>query len=82
MRLSVYSLKRTIFDGEAAELNCKTELGEITILDNHRPLITILKAGTMKIVDAVAKEHYVPVTAGFVEVKTGNQVRCIVEETG
>jgi len=81
MKLSIYSLKRTIFDGEAASLNCQTEVGEITVLDDHRPLITILRAGTMKIVDRNGKEHYAPVSNGFIEVKTGNQVRCIVEES-
>jgi F-type H+-transporting ATPase subunit epsilon len=81
MKLSVYSLKRTLFEGAAVSVNCPTEVGEITVLDNHRPLITILKTGTMKVVDAEGKEHYFPVKDGFVEVKTGNQVRCIVEES-
>jgi F0F1-type ATP synthase epsilon subunit len=80
MKLSVYSLKKILFQGEASLLNCKTITGEITILDNHETFITVLSAGLIKIVDNNKKENYFPVKSGFLEVKTGNEVRCIVEE--
>lgn len=80
MRLQVYSLKNNIFDGEAASINCKTASGEITILDQHRPLISILKPGVMKIVDKTGKEAYINVSSGFLEVRSGNVARFLVEE--
>lgn len=79
MKLSVYSLKNILFQGEAQLLNCKTIMGEITILDNHETLITVLSAGTMRIVDKNGKEHFFPVKSGFLEVKAGNEARCILE---
>jgi F0F1-type ATP synthase epsilon subunit len=80
MKLSVYSLKKILFQGEANLLNCKTVTGEITVLNNHETFITVLSAGVMKIVDSENKEHFVPIKSGFLEVKAGNEVRCIVEE--
>lgn len=86
MKLSVYSLKKILFQGEARVLNCKTVTGEITVLDNHETLITVLSAGTIKIVEANPSagsglpENFFLIKSGFLEVKEGNEVRCIVEE--
>ncbi len=86
MKLSVYSLKKILFQGEAQLLNCKTISGEITVLDNHETLITVLAAGTVKIVEknpsasSGLREHFFPINSGFLEVREGNEVRCIVEE--
>jgi F0F1-type ATP synthase epsilon subunit len=80
MKLSVYSLKKILFQGEAELLNCKTVMGEITVLDNHETFISVLSAGVMKIVEANKKENFFPVKSGFLEVREGNEVRCMVEE--
>lgn len=80
MKLSVYSLKKILFQGDASLLNCKTVTGEITVLDNHETFITVLAAGAIKIVDSENKEHFIPIKTGFLEVRPGNEVRCIVEE--
>jgi F-type H+-transporting ATPase subunit epsilon len=79
MKLGIYSLKKILFQGEARSVNCKTENGEITILDDHEPLISVLKEGTIKIIDTAAKEHYIPVSSGFLEVRL-NDAKLIVEE--
>ena len=79
MKLSVYSLKKVLFAGEASLLNCKTIMGEITILDNHETFIGVLAPGVAKIVDADKKEHFFEVISGFLEVREGNEVRCLVD---
>lgn len=79
MKVSLYSLKKILFQGEAELLNCKTLSGEITVLNNHTALITVLVSGVMKIVDQ-QKAHFFPIKSGFLEVRAGNEVRCIVEE--
>ena len=79
MKLGIYSLKKTLFEGEARSINCKTAAGEITVLDNHRPLISILKEGILKIIDAEGKEHYIPTSSGFLEVRP-NDAKLLIEE--
>jgi len=80
MKLSIYSLKNILFQGDASLLNCKTVTGEITVLDNHETLITVLAAGVIKIVGENKKDQYFPIKSGFLEVKPDNEVRCIVEQ--
>ena len=80
MKLSVYSLKQILFQGEATILNVKTVMGEITVLDNHETLITVLSSGVIKVLDENKKEHFFEINSGFLEVRPGNEVRCIVEQ--
>ncbi|OGY96830.1 MAG: hypothetical protein A2122_00090 [Candidatus Liptonbacteria bacterium GWB1_49_6] len=80
MKLSIYSLKKILFQGTAESVNLKTASGEITVLDHHRPLVSVLAAGTVKIIDNEKKEHYIPVSSGFLEVNSENQTRLIVDE--
>ena len=80
MKVDVYSLKKVLFEGQAKSINCKTISGEITVLDNHRPLISMLREGTITIVDKNKKEHYIPVSTGFLEVQPNSRARLIVDE--
>ena len=80
MQVSIYSLKRILFAGVAQSLNCKTSMGEITVLDHHRPLISVLENGTIKVIGSDNQESYFPVTGGFLKVGTHNDVMLIVDE--
>jgi F-type H+-transporting ATPase subunit epsilon len=80
MHVGIYSLKKTLFDGDATSINCRTLNGEITILNHHRPLISVLDKGIVKIIDKEDQEHYIPVNSGFLEVTSENRTKLIVEE--
>ena len=80
MKLSIYSLKKVLYAGEAESVNCKISSGEITVLDHHRPLLGILKEGIISIIDTQKKEHYFKAKSGFLEVKETNEARMLVEE--
>ncbi|OGY99103.1 MAG: hypothetical protein A2945_05290 [Candidatus Liptonbacteria bacterium RIFCSPLOWO2_01_FULL_52_25] len=82
MHLNVYSLQKVFFRGEAVAVNCRTTSGEITILDHHRPLISVLAKGTLKITKAGGEDAYIPVHSGFLEVRSGNEAKFLVEEEG
>jgi len=76
----MYSLKKILFVGQAELLSCKTTMGEITVLDNHETFIGVLTTGVAKIVDTQKQEHFFEIKSGFLEVREGNEVRCIVEQ--
>lgn len=80
MKLSIYSLKKVLYQGQTKQFNCKTAVGEITVLDNHKPLISVLTPGVVKIQDQEAKDHYFQITGGFLEIKSTNESRILVEE--
>lgn len=67
MKLSIYSLRKTLFEGEAVSVNCKTTAGEVTVLSRHEPMIAELAAGTLTVIDAQNKAHYIPIRSGFIE---------------
>jgi F0F1-type ATP synthase epsilon subunit len=79
MELSIYSIKEILFQGKASLLNCKTTSGEITVLDKHEPLITVLAKGVIRIIDENKKERFFEVKSGFMEVKPDSEVRCIID---
>lgn len=80
MHISIYSLKRILYEDEGRAVTCKTASGEITVLNHHRPLISKLEAGVLKITDSSGKEHYFNLKSGFLEINTSNQVRLLVDE--
>ena len=80
MRIGIYSLQKILYEGDVVSINCQTATGEITILEHHRPLISILKEGTIKIVDKEQKEHYIPVVSGLIEVRSGDEAKFLVEQ--
>jgi F-type H+-transporting ATPase subunit epsilon len=81
MKLGVYSLQKVLFQGNAKSVNCHTRSGEITILDHHEPLISILEKGTITIiVDKDQREIYIPVDSGFLEIDSESQAKFLVEE--
>ncbi len=76
MHVSIHSIKETLFDGEAVSLTCPTTSGEITILDHHRPIITVLQKGTLTVTDSAGRVTTVDTVGGVVEVHD-NSVRVI-----
>jgi F0F1-type ATP synthase epsilon subunit len=79
MHLGVYSLEKNFYHDEARSVNCKTTMGEITILNNHQPLISVLAKGVIKIIDEQNKEHYIDAESGFLTVLEGNNVRILID---
>lgn len=80
MKVGVYSMQKVLYQGDAESVTCVTAVGEITILDHHEPMISLIRKGLMKIVDREGKEHYIRAESGFLEVRSGNEARFLVEE--
>ena len=87
MRVEIYSLQRILFEGDAQSVNCKTAKGELTILENHEPIISMLEEGPIKVLPAsdggAADGHGEEIFAakgGFMEVTPQHTVRLLVEE--
>lgn len=57
IKLAVLSLKETLFEGDVQSITIPAELGELTILPNHVPIITALKKGTISALTAKGKEY-------------------------
>ncbi len=80
MKLSIHSLKGTIFDGVATKLTIPTTSGEITVLDHHRALISTLKKGTVHMTDQKDNMQAFAIGGGVLEVKPGNIVTVLTND--
>ena len=72
MKVKVISLKGVEFEGDAESFNVKTKIGEITVLNHHLPLVTLLDKGTAKIglLEGGIKE--IEINSGFLEMDDKN----------
>ena len=78
MNLTIYSLKGIEFQGEAEAFNVKTKIGEITVLDNHRPLVTVLTKGIAKIIKRDGTFETKELNSGFLEVMPGSRADALI----
>lgn len=79
MQLTIVSLKGIAYEGVAKSFTVQTETGEITILDRHRPLISLLKKGVARIVESNENQIEIPIASGFLEVTPDNAVDVLVD---
>jgi len=74
MKLNIISLRKTEYEGEAVSVNVKTTSGEITVLDNHRPLVTELESGEVIVAKENGDKLNFNIESGFLEVGEDNRV--------
>lgn len=80
MQLAIHSLQQTLFDAEVRSVVLQTPLGEITILENHLPLITPLARGKIRLTNLQNQEQIISLEGGVVEVRPGSEVVILAEE--
>ena len=51
LKVSVISPERVLFEGEAASVVAPAFDGEVGILENHAPMMTLLGKGTLRLPD-------------------------------
>ncbi len=69
IHVDVVSAEESIFSGEARFVALPGELGELGIYPRHTPLITRIKAGSVRIEMADGSEEFVFVAGGILEVQ-------------
>lgn len=74
MRLSIYSIEKTIFEGEVRSASIPTPLGEMTVLDHHLPLISLVSAGTIQYTNTQNARRTLLFNGGILEVRPGSEV--------
>lgn len=77
--VSIHSLKETIFEGEAKAAIIPTSTGQITILENHIPLISSLNRGKIVIKNSIGKNAEFQIESGFLEVKPKSRIIILVQ---
>lgn len=74
IKFKIATPEKVVYENsEVKQVSIPTVDGEITVLPNHIPLISILKPGELRIVDN-AGSHAIAVSGGFVEIRNNNDL--------
>ncbi len=78
-RLTVLSAERELCSEEAESLTIATEMGEITVMADHLPLVANLKPGELKIKKQGDKTDWMFVGGGVLEFSMNNECRVLAD---
>ncbi len=68
IHVDIVSAEKSLFSGEAEMLIAPGESGELGIMPKHAPMLTRLKPGSVRVVNA-GKEELIYVSGGILEVQ-------------
>ena len=68
MTIEIINPDETIYSGEADVVQLPGKDGSFEILNNHAPLISVLKEGKIKVVDKNKNTQFFEITGGVIEV--------------
>lgn len=70
--------EKVVYRDEVESVTLPAEDGEITVLPNHAPLVTLLKAGALT-VKKKGQEVFMAVSSGFIEVQPGSRLMVLAD---
>jgi len=83
IHFQLVALSGTKFDGDAYEIILPTKDGEIGVLQDHMPLVSVAKSGVIAVrkdaKDSDAAREYFAISGGVIEV-SGNKLSVLVDE--
>ena len=74
MQVGVYTIKDTLFKGEATKVIAKTTTGEITILPDHLPVVSTLTHDVLRIYDKAGEEQSIEIKSGVLEIRPESHI--------
>ncbi|MFH1292098.1 MAG: F0F1 ATP synthase subunit epsilon [bacterium] len=73
LKFKIITPEKIVYEDDIFQVTIPTSDGEITVLANHIPLVSVLKAGDLIIKDK-NDQHHIAIAGGFLEVKSNNQI--------
>jgi F-type H+-transporting ATPase subunit epsilon len=73
MSLSIVTPERIVYEDEVDSVSVMTDMGEVTILKDHIPLVANLRAGELRLTKD-GLEQFMVASTGFLEVRPGNKI--------
>jgi len=78
LSLKIVTPERIVYEDTVDSVSVMTQMGEITILPGHIPLVANLQAGELR-AKKNGEEIYLVSSTGFLEVRQGNQVTILAD---
>lgn len=78
MKVKITKADGELYDGEATLLQLPGVDGLFEMLEHHAPIISVLKAGSIRLVDTTNSTHHFDIRGGVVKGKN-NEVLLLVQ---
>jgi F0F1-type ATP synthase epsilon subunit len=78
MTVRIFSLRGAAFQGESAKVIAPTREGQITVLDHHQPLISVLAKGKVVVTRESGERQEFPVVSGVLEMDPANNLTLLI----
>lgn len=79
LTLDIVTQEKRLLTVDTARVTVETEMGEITVLPGHIPLLAKLKEGLLRFEDAKGNEEIVAIFGGFLEVDATGKVSILAD---
>lgn len=79
MQLELVAVDRLVWSGEALQVNARTAEGDVGIMPNHTPVMSVLVPGVVEIIEPDGASYTAAVAEGFISV-ADNRVSLLSEE--
>lgn len=77
LKLTIISPEQNLFEGEVERVTLPGTMGSFSILSQHAPIVSSLKAGTISYLTPDGAEHTLEVNGGFIELSDNNVSVCV-----
>lgn len=74
IKLKITTPEGITYENDVFQITIPTTSGEITILPNHIPLVSVLKTGELRVKDITGGEQIIAVAGGFIEMRGNNEL--------
>ncbi|GAB3764511.1 F-type H+-transporting ATPase subunit epsilon [Nocardioides ginsengisegetis] len=78
LQVELVAADRTVWSGPATMVIARTAEGDVGILRNHTPILSLLVSGVVEITEPDSHQHFVAVDDGFISV-AHNRVSILAE---
>ena len=79
MLFKLVTPERTLFEEEIVSATLPTESGEVTILDNHVPIVSNLTAGVAEMTRKDGSAEDVALSGGFIQIGEDNRITVLAD---
>lgn len=81
MRFSIITTERIVYQKDVTQVTLPTQAGEITVLADHIPLVSVMKTGAVRVVEPNGDKHTLAVSGGLLEVRKNGEVLVLAKRS-
>jgi F-type H+-transporting ATPase subunit epsilon len=79
LKFKIVTAERVVYENEILQASIPTASGEITVLPDHLPIVSILQTGEIKLKDKDGDQS-IAVAGGFLEMRVGNELIILADK--